>query len=86
MVLMKVIRKLLLPSITVILLTGCWNRVEINDIAIVTAIGLDLIEGDKIRLSLQVALPSKLGPAVGGASSGKSTIVISETGTTVSSL
>lgn len=81
---MKVIRKLLLLAITVILLSGCWNRVEINDIAIVTAIGLDLVEGDKIRLSLQVALPSKLGPAVGGANSGKSTIVISETGTTVS--
>ncbi|MGG1677942.1 Ger(x)C family spore germination protein [Neobacillus sp. NRS-1170] len=81
---MRVISKLPLLVMSVILLTGCWNRVEINDIAIVTAIGLDLVEGDKIRLSLQVALPSKLGPAVGGSNSGKSTIVISETGRTVS--
>ncbi|WP_223593908.1 Ger(x)C family spore germination protein [Neobacillus bataviensis] len=81
---MRVIRKLSLLVMSVILLTGCWNRVEINDIAIVTAIGLDLVEGDEIRLSLQVALPSKLGPAVGGGTSGKSTIVISETGRTVS--
>jgi len=83
---MKVIRKLLLGVITVFLLTGCWNRIEVNDIAIVTAIGLDLVEENMIRLTLQVAIPTKLGPA--GASSGggkdRSTFVISEKGVTVS--
>lgn len=80
---MKVFRMLPISVMTIFLLTGCWNRVEINDIAIVTAIGLDLGERDKIRLSLQVAIPSKLG-STGGESSEKSTIVISGTGTTVS--
>jgi spore germination protein KC len=82
---MKVISMLLIGVMTFILLTGCWNRIEINDIAIVTAIGLDLAEGDKLRLSLQVAIPSKLGSTGGGGGeSGKSTIIISETGATVS--
>jgi spore germination protein KC len=86
MILMKVIRLLLIGVTALIILTGCWNRVEINDIAIVTAIGLDLVEGDKLRLTLQVAVPSKLGSKGGGdgGSSEKSTFIISETGTTVS--
>ena len=86
MVSMKVIRMHLLGVTAMILLTGCWNRIEINDIAIVTAIGLDLAEGEKLRLSLQVAVPSKLGSTggSGGGTGGKSTIVISETGETVS--
>lgn len=80
---MKVIRKLFIGVTATVLLAGCWNRVEINDIAIVTAIALDQAEGGKLRLSLQVAIPAKL--ATGGSgSSGKSTMVISETGKTVS--
>lgn len=85
MIRMKLIRMLLIGVMTITLLTGCWNRIEINDIAIVTAIGLDLVKGDKLRLSLQVAIPSKLGSTGGGGGeSGKSTIIISETGATVS--
>jgi spore germination protein KC len=81
---MKVMRMLLIWGITLILLTGCWNRVEINDLAIVTAIGLDLAEDDQLRLTLQVAVPSKLVTGGTGESGGKSTIVISETGASVS--
>ncbi|MEH7491590.1 Ger(x)C family spore germination protein [Neobacillus niacini] len=81
---MKVMRMLLIWGITLIFLTGCWNRVEINDIAIVTAIGLDLVEDDQLRLTLQVAVPSKLVTGGTGESGGKSTIVISETGASVS--
>ncbi|MDQ0974469.1 spore germination protein KC [Neobacillus niacini] len=81
---MKVMRMLLIWGITLILLAGCWNRVEINDIAIVTAIGLDLVEEDQLRLTLQVAVPSKLVTGGTGESGGKSTIVISETGASVS--
>jgi spore germination protein KC len=81
---MKVMRMFLIWGMTLILLTGCWNRVEINDIAIVTAIGLDLVEDDQLRLTLQVAVPSKLVTGGTGGSSGKSTIVISETGASVS--
>lgn len=84
--LMKAIRQWLLLIIIVMLLTGCWNRIEINDVAIVTAIGLDLVGGDRILLSLQVAVPSKLGPtgASSGGSNEKGSFVISETGSTVS--
>lgn len=82
---MKVNRMFFTGMLTLILLTGCWNRIEINDIAIVTAIGIDLTEDDEIHLSLQVAVPSKLGSSgPTGGSSEKSTFVISETGSTIS--
>lgn len=83
---MKTLRTFLLLVIIMILLSGCWNRVEVNDIAFVTAIGLDLLEDNKIRLSLQVAIPTKLGPTGGSGGGGtqNSTFVISETGITVS--
>ncbi|MCH1624232.1 Ger(x)C family spore germination protein [Fredinandcohnia sp. SECRCQ15] len=71
--------------IIIILLTGCWNRVEVNDIAIVTAIGIDLTEDDKLLLSIQVAIPVKLGPTSGSqGGSSNSTFVVSETGDTIS--
>lgn len=84
---MKKMRMLLVVVFSISLLTGCWDRVEVNDIAIVTAIGLDLIKEDQIRLSLQIAIPSKLGPtggSGGGTGDGSSTYIISETGNTVS--
>jgi spore germination protein KC len=55
-------------SLTILLLTGCWSRVEVNDIAIVTAVGLDQTDNGKILLSLELAIPRMLGVAnqVGG--------------------
>ncbi|MWC27244.1 Ger(x)C family spore germination protein [Paenibacillus sp. MMS18-CY102] len=40
------------------LLTGCWDRTEINDLAIVTAAGMDLADDGKIKLSVQLFVPS----------------------------
>jgi spore germination protein KC len=84
MIPMKVLKSAFLIVLSLLLLSGCWNRTEINDIAIVTAIGLDLLEDDKMRLSLQIAVPSQLGPATGATQGGKSTFIVSELGGTVS--
>ncbi|NUU62003.1 Ger(x)C family spore germination protein [Paenibacillus agri] len=43
------------------LLTGCWSKVEVNDVAIVTAVGLDKTDKGKIQLSLELAVPRLLG-------------------------
>ncbi|GIO38379.1 MULTISPECIES: Ger(x)C family spore germination protein [Paenibacillus] len=44
-------------------LTGCWSNREVNDIAIVTATGLDLTKEGKFRLSLLLAVPLLIGTA-----------------------
>ncbi|WP_166246317.1 Ger(x)C family spore germination protein [Paenibacillus turpanensis] len=67
------------------LLTGCWDRTEINDIAIVLASSIDK-EGDKYRVALEIPLAGKLGgPSGGGGGSGgeKSFYIDSEIGKTV---
>ena len=40
-----------------ILLTGCWNNVDITNIAIVTAVGFDKTENGDILLTLQMVKP-----------------------------
>ncbi len=69
----------------ILVLAGCWSRVEINDIAIVTATAIDKMRDGKIRIALQVAIPKKLGPVGAGGSGGEmeTTLLISETGENV---
>ncbi|WP_158289591.1 Ger(x)C family spore germination protein [Paenibacillus flagellatus] len=52
---------LLLP----LLLGGCWDRTEVNDIAIVMATGVDK-EKDGYRISVIIPLPGNMGGASGG--------------------
>jgi spore germination protein KC len=54
----------LLPSI--IILSGCWDRTEINDLAFVLTTGVDLEKDGKIRFTVMVPLPGQMGGATGG--------------------
>ncbi len=61
---------LLLVSAVVLPLSGCWDRTEVNDIAIITAASMDKKEG-QVEVSVQVFNPSSLGGGTGqGGSSG----------------
>lgn len=59
---MKRVRWLLL--LMLLLLTGCWNRVELNDIAIISATGIDWKDGKWI-LSYQVVIPRAISSQTG---------------------
>ncbi|GGH36986.1 Ger(x)C family spore germination protein [Paenibacillus segetis] len=64
-------RKGLLLCIFMILavfLSGCWNRKELNDLAIAVGLGIDK-SGDKYRVSAQIVEPSEVAGKKGGASS-----------------
>ena len=61
--------------LSVVMLSGCWDRREINDVAFVVATGLDK-EEDQYRVTVQVPLPGQLGGigksgGGGGTSGGK---------------
>ncbi len=43
-----------------LLLTGCWDRREINDISIVTSTALDM-SGEQYRVSVQFPMPGRMG-------------------------
>lgn len=73
---------LLLPP----LLAGCWDRIEVNDVAFVLASSTDL-EAGEIRSTAQIALPSSLGGAGsqgggGGTSGSKTYLMVSHTAPT----
>ena len=70
------------------IMSGCWDRVEINDLAIVTAAAIDKKDNDQIELSIQVFIPKSLssgggqgGPGQGGTNT---TLVRSAIGSNIS--
>ncbi|ETT56163.1 MULTISPECIES: Ger(x)C family spore germination protein [unclassified Paenibacillus] len=63
---MRGCRTLIMLLLSSILLTGCWDRTEINDLAIVLATGVDYQEG-QAQLTAQIFIPRKGG---GGSESG----------------
>lgn len=70
-----------------LLITGCWDRLEVNDIAIVVAMGIDIEKNGLYRLSLETPLPGQMGSSGskgggGGTGGNKSYYIDSETGTT----
>ncbi|WP_274650797.1 Ger(x)C family spore germination protein [Paenibacillus humicola] len=79
--------RLLIPAAALLALTGCWNRKEINDIAIITAAGIDK-KANQIELSIQVMITKggdsgqqELGSD--GSTGGMRSLVRSATGVTV---
>jgi len=75
---------------SILLLSGCWDRVEINDLAIVTAAAIDIKDDDQIELSLQVFIPKALSVGGGqggsgqGGGGGATTLVRSQRGSNIS--
>jgi Ger(x)C family germination protein len=64
---------LFLLIILPILLTGCWDRIEINDLAIVVATAEDKAGKENYRVTVQAPLPSSLGgPGTSGGGGGTS--------------
>ncbi|MFC4075517.1 Ger(x)C family spore germination protein [Salinithrix halophila] len=67
---MKRLKGLLAIFLCICLLTGCWNRREIDELAIVLAAGIDKTEKGQYRFSLQFVNPSEVaGEATGRSSS-----------------
>jgi len=82
---MKSLFLLLTVCGSIFFLSGCWDRVEINDLAIVTGAAIDKKEDNDVELTIQVFLPNALssggGQSGGGGSSGAAlTLVTSEKG------
>ncbi|HWI53735.1 MAG TPA: Ger(x)C family spore germination protein [Symbiobacteriaceae bacterium] len=53
-----------------LLLTGCWDRKEIEDVGFVMAIGLDKGQGGKIAVTMQLAIPRNIAVSTTGAGGG----------------
>ncbi|MEK3912880.1 Ger(x)C family spore germination protein [Paenibacillus sp. FSL H7-0331] len=78
---------LLLLLLVSTLLSGCWDRTEINDMAFILTSAIDLEKDGKIRYTVMLPLPGQMGGATGGgggggSNGGKSYYIDSEVGET----
>ncbi|SFL72347.1 spore germination protein KC [Paenibacillus sp. 1_12] len=78
---------LLLLMLASTLLSGCWDRTEINDVAFILISAIDLEKDGKLRYTVMVPLPGQMGGATGGgggggSGGGKSYYIDSEVGNT----
>lgn len=69
------------------MLTGCWNRRELNTLAVIQAVGIDRMEDGGVSLTFQLLKPGEVkAPAAGkagGGDSGKGVWILTSTGQTV---
>ena len=70
--------------VLLMMLPGCWNRRELNTLAIVQAVGIDRTEDGQINVSLQLLKPSEIKASTSEKAGGsKSVWVVSSKGETV---
>ncbi|GGE52709.1 hypothetical protein GCM10011391_34450 [Pullulanibacillus camelliae] len=66
------------------LLAGCWDQTEIDQLAIISAVGIDLTADNKIKLSAEIAVPKNASAgqesSAGGQSGGSQKMVRSAIG------
>lgn len=60
-------------------ITGCWDRKEMDDLALVMASGFDITDDGQLELTLQIALPTGIPSAVQTGGSGKKSVVVLST-------
>lgn len=68
---------ILVYVIIALLLSSCWNRRELNDLAIAVAAGVDKV-GDKYRLSVQTVVPGPVTSKSGGSGEAPATLYTAE--------
>ncbi|MNB78809.1 Spore germination protein B3 precursor [compost metagenome] len=67
-----------------LVLSGCWNSRELNELAIVSGIGLDALDGKPgYRVTFQIINPSSSAQTTGSASNQPPIIVVSATDRTI---
>lgn len=76
---MKVLKWMMLLGI-VVLMSGCWDRTEINDLAFVMGTALDLTDDGDILCTLQIAIPSSAEGGKSGPDHSNKSFVISVIG------
>ncbi|WP_054637410.1 hypothetical protein [Thalassobacillus sp. C254] len=66
--------------------TGCWDRLEVNDMALILATGINVVENGNVEVSAEISLPSPQGSTElmgGDQGGGIGTYIESATGETV---
>jgi spore germination protein KC len=79
----RIIAILTILTLLLSLTTGCWNRRELNELAITLAMGLDLTKDGKYLVTAQVVNPSEIAGKDGGGGGDSPVVLYQEKGETV---
>ncbi|MGO4544955.1 Ger(x)C family spore germination protein [Paenibacillus sp. 2TAB23] len=75
--------KLTCLCLVLAILPGCWDRIEVNDMALIMAVGIDKAKDEHIELTVQVFIPNpSSGGSDGGSNEGR-VYTLSRTGMTL---
>ncbi|RAP78584.1 Ger(x)C family spore germination protein [Paenibacillus montanisoli] len=67
---MKTLLKFVPLLLACMLLGGCWDRTELNDLALVTALAIDKAKNNQVRVTAQIFLPKNQMGSSGAAGGG----------------
>lgn len=70
-------------AIALLVLPGCWDRHELNNLSIVTGIGIDKAESDAYRVTVQIVNPGQVSSKEMAAGGNSPVLVYDETGATI---
>ncbi|MFB4324152.1 Ger(x)C family spore germination protein [Priestia sp. BR_2] len=73
----RILALLILHIVITLLLSGCWNRRELNELAVAVAAGVDWVDG-RYRLSVQVAIPGQITAKRSGSPQAPATLFTAE--------
>lgn len=51
-------------------LSGCWDREELENLALVISLGIDSLPGERVEVTAQIAIPTRLAAAASGGGGG----------------
>ncbi|MFC4767946.1 Ger(x)C family spore germination protein [Effusibacillus consociatus] len=86
---MKSFLLFLILCTNMLFLTGCWDRTELNDLALVEGVGIDTTQDKMIELTVQLSIPKAfgggqgMGGGGGGGGEGRQTLSRSGKGRTI---
>lgn len=80
----KGLLRLIAIAVLVLPLGGCWNSRELNELAVVSGIGMDLVpETDEYRVTFQLVNPSSTSTSTSPGSGKPAVVVVSATDKTM---
>ncbi|MDR7071855.1 Ger(x)C family spore germination protein [Fictibacillus barbaricus] len=68
---MKILKCFIPFSICLVLLTGCWDQHELDELSIVMGIGINKAKNGDLLVSYQIVNPTEVAPGITGAGGGK---------------
>lgn len=80
---MKSLKVKMIIAISFLMLTGCWDRTEINEYAYWMGTALDLTDKKEFRVSAQIAIPQEIGTVPKQGSAGRGTLLLTAEGRTL---